>query len=228
MDIIKLHSWRLSPREAIKLQISLKGKLIQQKLGSNVELVAGADAGYDKKQGLIYSAVVVIKLKDMEVVESSWAREPTAFPYIPGLLTFREGPILLKALKKLKTTPDVILFDGQGIAHPRSMGIAAHIGLFIEVPTIGCAKSKLIGDYAPLPQEAGFWSPLMHKGEIIGAALRTRRKVKPVFVSPGNRIDLIRSISIVLLSCNKYRLPEPIRRAHSLCQKLSKDYIDKA
>jgi len=226
MNIKSLHSWRVSPREAISIQNYLKSKLVRQKINPNVELVAGADAAYDKKKGVVYSAVVVIRLKDMELVEESWAKDATDFPYIPGLLTFREGPALLKALKKLKTIPDVILFDGQGIAHPRSMGIASHIGLFIEVPTIGCAKSKLIGRYSPILQEVGSWSPLIHKSEIVGATLRTRKKVKPVFVSPGNRMDLISSIAIVLLSCGKYRLPEPIRKAHILCRKMSKDYTD--
>ena len=158
MEIKNIHSWRVTPKEAIEIQLNLKDALIQKKIDPEVELVAGADAAYDRKEGIVYSAVVVIKLKDMEVVESSWARAATDFPYIPGLLTFREGPSLLKALKKLKTVPDVLLFDGQGIAHPRSMGIAAHLGLFIDVPTIGCAKSRLIGDYMQPAEDFGSWS----------------------------------------------------------------------
>lgn len=222
MKIKNLHSWKVSPAEAIKIQSSLKSKLTQQELSQKVELVAGADSAFDKERGIIYSAIVVLKIGNMEVVESSWASDYSDFPYIPGLLTFREGPALLKALRKLSIIPDVIIFDGQGIAHPRSMGIAAHIGLFIEIPTIGCAKSRLIGDYSPVDQEAGCWSALKRKGEIIGAVLRSRKGVKPIFVSPGNRIDLASSIAIVLRCCRKYRLPQPIRKAHILCGKISR------
>jgi deoxyribonuclease V len=224
MNIKNLHSWSVTPKEAVKIQHELKNRLVHRKIDTEVDLVAGADAAYDKKEAVVYAAVVVVRLDDMQIVESSWAIENTIFPYIPGLLTFREGPALLRALEKIKRKPDVILFDGQGIAHPRSMGIAAHMGLHTDIPTIGCAKSKLVGEFIYPDQEVGSWSQLVHKDKIIGAALRTRNGVKPVFISPGNGIDLQSSLAIVLLSCKKYRLPEPIRKAHILCGEIKNTY----
>jgi len=217
VKIKNLHSWSVTPKEAVQIQHELKHRLVHHKINTQVDLIAGADAAYDKKAGAVYAAVVVLKANDMEVVDRCWAKDNTVFPYIPGLLTFREGPALLRALEKLKIRPDVILFDGQGIAHPRSMGIAAHMGLHINVPTIGCAKSRLAGEFIYPDEEVGSWSPLVHKDKIIGAVLRTRSGVKPLFISPGNRIDLQSSIAIILQSCKKYRLPEPIRKAHSMC-----------
>jgi deoxyribonuclease V len=217
VKIKNLHSWSVTPKEAVQIQHELKHRLVHHRINTQVDLIAGADAAYDKKAGAVYAAIVVLMAKDMEVVESCWAKDNTAFPYVPGLLTFREGPALLRALEKLKLRPDVILFDGQGIAHPRSMGIAAHIGLHIDVPTIGCAKSRLVGEFIYPDQEVGSCSPLVHKGKIIGAALRTRNGVKPLFISPGNRIDLQSSLAIILQSSKKYRIPEPIRKAHGIC-----------
>jgi deoxyribonuclease V len=154
------------------------------------------------------------------VVEEAWTEGKSSFPYIPGILSFREIPVLLEALKQLKTWPDVILCDGQGTAHPRRMGLASHLGVLLGWPTIGCAKSRLVGKFSDMGQRKGSFSFLYHKDQVIGAAARTRAGVKPVFVSPGNRITLEKSLEIVFRCSPKYRIPEPIRRAHNLVTRL--------
>jgi len=153
-------------------------------------------------------------------LESAAARGRAPFPYIPGLLTFREAPILIRAFSRLKTKPDLILIDGQGIAHPRSMGIAAHLGLLLDIPSIGCAKSRLCGTGAEPAQERGSIAPLMEEGRTVGMIARTRTGVKPVYVSPGHRMDLKTSVKMVLYLCRGYRIPEPLRRAHLLVNQL--------
>jgi deoxyribonuclease V len=159
----------------------------------------------------------------MERVEEVTASGKVDFPYIPGLLSFRESPILLKAFAKIKSEPDVIILDAQGIAHPRGIGLASHIGLLLDKSSIGCAKTRLIGEYNEVGGEAGCHSPLTVKGKVVGAVLRTRRNVKPVFVSPGHKIDLNTSIDLILKSCRGYRLPEPVRQAHNLVKKTATD-----
>ena len=157
----------------------------------------------------------------MERVETVTAKGKVDFPYIPGLLSFRESPILLKAFAKIMSTPDVVILDAQGIAHPRGIGLASHIGLLLDKPSIGCAKTRLIGDYNEVGEEVGCYSHLTVKDKVVGAVLRTRKNVKPVFVSPGHKIDLDTSIDLVLNSCRGYRLPEPIREAHNLVKKIA-------
>jgi deoxyribonuclease V len=168
---------------------------------------------------MFYASVVVFELKTMERVEAVTASGKVDFPYIPGLLSFRESPILLKAFAKIKSTPDVILLDAQGIAHPRGIGLASHIGLLLDKPSIGCAKTRLIGDYNEMGEEVGCYSHLKVQDKVVGAVLRTRKNVMPVFVSPGHKIDLDTSINLVLKSCRGYRLPEPVRQAHNLVKK---------
>jgi deoxyribonuclease V len=153
-------------------------------------------------------------LSKLELIEAVNASLKLDFPYIPGLLSFREAPVLIKAFQKLKNTPDVTLFDGQGIAHPRGIGLASHMGLILGYPTIGCAKKHLAGSYGPIPDAKGDYSPLKSDGRIIGAVLRTRERVKPIFVSPGHAITVKESIQVVLDTCRGYRLPEPTRQAH--------------
>jgi len=172
-----------------------------------------------KKSEMFYASVVVFEMKTMEKVEAVTASGKVDFPYIPGLLSFRESPVLLKAFAKIKTIPDVIILDAQGIAHPRGVGLASHIGLLLDRPSIGCAKTRLIGDYHEVGVAAGCYSPLTAQDKVVGAVLRTRRNVKPVFVSPGHKIDLNTSIDLVLKSCCGYRLPEPVRQAHNLVKK---------
>jgi deoxyribonuclease V len=152
----------------------------------------------------------------METVETALVRHPTSFPYVPGLLSFREAPAILAALSGLKTPPDLLMCDGQGIAHPRRLGIASHLGVLADLPSIGVAKSILVGRHAPLDDHPGAWQPLINRGEVIGAALRTRQGVKPVYVSVGHRLSLETAIELVLRCTSKYRLPEPTRQAHHL------------
>jgi len=215
------HPWDLRPVDAIALQKSLAHKVKQAssiKL-ADIRTVAGLDTHYHK--GMATAAVVVFNLSDMRLVESAIVVRSVEYPYIPGLLSFREGPVLLKTLVKLKSSPDLLIFDGQGIAHPRRFGIASHIGLLADVPSVGCAKTKLSGQYKEPGTEKGNYSYLIDRGETIGAAVRTRRGVKPVYVSVGNRVNLQDSIHIVLTCCRGYRLPEPIRRADSLARERS-------
>ena len=212
LKYLNLHSWEVSPQEAIKIQKDLKSNMSLKKSFSKIDKIAGADVSY--YQNNMIAGVIIFEFPNLKVMESQFFISPVNFPYIPGLLTFREGPSLLAAFKKIKNEPDIILFDGQGIAHPRRMGIATHLGLFLDKPTIGCAKSRLSGEYIPVGEEKGDYALLKEGEEILGAVLRTRRKVKPIFVSPGHKIDLSNSIEIVLKCTEKYKLPVPVREAH--------------
>ncbi|MBU4128486.1 deoxyribonuclease V [bacterium] len=214
------HPWNVSPREAIKLQEELKEKIILKKGFSEIKRIAGADISFSKKSNRAYSAVIIFSFPELEILEEQHTIGNLSFPYIPGLLTFREGPLLIEAFKKIKIKPDVIIFDGHGIAHPKRLGLATHMGILLDKPTIGCAKSKLIGTYREPERKKGSYSLLKDDGEIIGAALRTRENVSPVFISPGHRIDLKGSIEIVLECLRGYRLPEPTRQAHLLVNKM--------
>lgn len=214
------HPWNLSPQEAIKLQEKLRKRIILEKDFSEIKRIAGADISFSKKSDKAYTAVIVFSFPELEILEEQYAIGRLIFPYIPGLLTFREGPLLIETFKKIKIEPDVIIFDGQGIAHPKRLGLATHIGILLDKPTIGCAKSKLIGTYQEPEREKGSYTFLEDDGEIIGAVLRTRENVSPVFISPGYRIDLRESIEIVLKCLGGYRLLEPTRQAHILVNKL--------
>jgi deoxyribonuclease V len=206
------HPWNLSPEEAITLQKKLAVQVVQVAQLGPVTTVAGVDASY--KEGIAQAAVVVLSYPDLKLVEYTTDRRPVNFPYVPGLLSFREGPAVLAALARLSSPPDLLIFDGQGIAHPRRLGIASHIGLLVDIPAIGCAKSRLYGRYTEPGPERGDFTFLTHGGETIGAALRTRPKTKPLFVSIGHRVDLPASIEYVLNCCRGYRLPETTRWAH--------------
>jgi len=219
-----LHSWKVSPGEAIQLQNELKGKISLKKSFNKVKIVAGADVSY--YQNKMIAGVIVFEFPNLKVIERQFFISPINLPYIPGLLTFREGPSLLEALKKIKIEPDIILFDGQGIAHPRRMGIATHLGLFLDKPTIGCAKSRLSGKYTSVGEKKGDYVLLKEGEEVLGAVLRTRRKVKPIFVSPGHKIDLSNSIEIVLKCTEKYRLPIPVREAHIFVNQIRNNLIN--
>ncbi len=216
----KLHEWALAPREAVELQKSLRARVRIGPLTGSVETVAGADISFNKFSTTLYAGIVVLCLPSLEVVEEVGVVSETTFPYVPGLLSFRETPPLLEAWEKLKTEPDAVMFDGQGIAHPRRIGIASHVGLLIDRPTFGCAKSVLVGKYEEPPTERGNWTPLVDKGETIGAALRTKTRVHPIYVSPGHLIDLACAIDLTLACDGGYRQPEPTRRAHLLVNAL--------
>ncbi len=223
MKYLNLHSWKIKPGEAIQLQKELKKKIYLKKSFNKIKKVAGADVSYYKNK--MIAGVVIFEFPNFKIIERQSFISPVNFPYIPGLLTFREGPSLLAAFKKIKNEPDIILFDGQGIAHPRRMGIATHLGLFLDKPTIGCAKSKLSGNYKDLGEEKGNYSFLREGNEVIGAVLRTRKKVKPIFVSPGHKIDLHNSIEIVLKCTDKYKLPVPVREAHLFVNQLKSNLV---
>jgi len=226
MDVARLHSWDLDYASAAKLQTSLRGRIIRRSSGRNWNLVAGCDVSYSRGSDVFYGGVVVLSLPDMALVDQARVVNRSSFPYIPGLLSFREAPILLEAFARLRTVPDLVLVDGQGYAHPRRMGLAAHLGLFLDVPTVGCAKSRLVGEYVEPELAAGSRSPLVDGSERIGTVLRTRTGVKPVFVSTGNRIDLRGAERAVLKCCSRYRLPEPIRTAHRLVNEIRRQRED--
>jgi len=213
MQIENLHDWKLSPKEGSALQKRLAGRVKRQPLPESIGLIAGADMAFSRRHERFFATVIVLTFPGLEVVEqvSAWMR-PT-FPYVPGLLTFREGPVLVKTFSKLKSRPDVVVFDGQGIAHPRRLGLAAHMGLWLKVPTVGCAKSRLIGEHRQPGRKKGHTARLMDGGEKIGEVLRTRDGVKPVYISPGHLADFKTSTRLVLRCCTKYRLPEPTRLA---------------
>jgi len=225
MRLRRLHQWDLSPREAVALQRKLAPRV---RLGSprrnKIRLVAGADVSVKERGGRgtarraseLVAGVVVLALPGLETVEETVARAPASFPYVPGLLSFREAPVLLAAFAKLKTMPDAVLFDGQGIAHPRLFGIASHVGLFLDLPTVGVAKSILVGEHGRLRERRGARTAMRFKGRTVGAAVRTRDGVKPVYVSPGHLLDLGGAVGLVLDCGGGYRLPEPTRRAHLL------------
>jgi deoxyribonuclease V len=217
----KLHDWTLTPREAIELQKKLHERVRVEPLGARrVETVAGADISFNKFEPTVYAGIVVLRLPSLEVVEEVGVVSETHFPYVPGLLSFRESPSVLEAWSKLKTEPDAVMFDGQGLAHPRRVGIACHVGLIINRPTFGCAKSVLVGKYEEPTPERGEWTPLIDKGETVGAALRTKTRTQPIFVSPGHLIDLAGAIDLTLACDGGYRQPEPTRRAHLLVNAL--------
>ena len=217
-----IHPWDLQPPAAAALQTRLSQHVVRKRRNrfEDIETVAGVDTWY--RDDNAYAAVVVMNLADLKILEEAMAAKPVQFPYIPGLLSFREGPVILKALHKLKKPPDLLMIDGQGIAHPRRFGIACHIGVLLDKPSIGCAKTRLVGDYKEPQSNRGSTSFLTDGGETIGAVVRTRTNVKPLFVSIGHRMDLNASIRVVLKSCRGYRLPEPLRRADHLSRKKSK------
>ncbi|QLE54248.1 deoxyribonuclease V [Nostoc sp. TCL26-01] len=217
MKIYQPHAWPVTVEEAIVIQEKLRNQVItQDELEQPVEYVAGVDMGFTADGTISRAAVAVLSFPDLQVIETHLAYRPTSFPYIPGFLSFREIPAVLDALEKMQTTPDIILCDGQGIAHPRRFGIASHLGVIINIPTIGVAKSLLIGQHQELPATRGSWQPLIHQGETIGAVLRTRVGVKPVYVSSGHKISLATAIDYVLRCTPKYRLPETTRVADKL------------
>lgn len=216
----KLHDWDLSYSQARDVQTELAGRLEFTPLRTNPRVVAGLDCAFSRDGRRILAAVVVLRLPGFERIETVSAVRKVTFPYIPGLLSFREAPVCIAAAEKLRSRPDVFIIDGQGIAHPRRLGLAAHLGLFFDMPTVGCAKSRLTGEYDEPPLEKGAHAPLKDESETIGAVVRTRTNVKPVFVSVGNKCVLDDAIRVVLGCAVRYRLPEPTRLAHQSVSKL--------
>ena len=216
MKIHVAHAWNLSPAEAISAQRALRPRLILTDRLGPVRRVAGVDVGFEANGAVTRAAVAVLAYPELALVEAAVARRPTEFPYVPGLLSFRELPAVLEALDRLREPPDLLLCDGQGIAHPRRLGIASHLGLLADLPSIGVAKTRLCGVYTEPPNERGAWAPLRADGEIVGAVLRTRPGVKPLYISSGHRIGLETAIGYVMGCCTRYRLPETTRWAHRL------------
>jgi deoxyribonuclease V len=212
----RLHEWELSPKDAVALQRSLQKQIKICPLDRPITLVAGADLSFNRFEDTVYAGIVVISLPSLETVEEASITTTARFPYVPGLLSFREAPAILDVWEKLRCQPDALVLDGQGIAHPRRMGIASHLGLFVGLPTLGCAKSVLVGRYEEPPANRGAFSPMEDRGEIVGAALCTKNKVNPVYISPGHLIDLPGAIDLALRCDGGYRVPEPTRRAHLL------------
>ena len=236
-----LHSWNVSVEEAIQIQEALRNRIILKNtfsgvhpvrnsdrcdpehvkrqrgiISNGVKTIGGADVAYSKDGTYCFGAIAVLAFPGMEILDRATAVGKIPFRYIPGLLSFREGPILIKAFQRLKLKPDVMIYDGQGIAHPRGMGLASHMGLWLDIPSIGCAKTPLLSGFIlPGPSKGSFeW--ILWEGKKVGAVLRTRENVKPLFVSPGHRIDLRKSIQLILNTCKGYRIPEPLRCAHQL------------
>ena len=250
MKLAHRQRWDVTPKEAVQIQRRLRRKLARLWRDSTRlsappprhPLVAGADISYDKSSDKLFAAVVVGRMvgndplpapspprgeganwkaqRDFEIVETATVVDRARFPYVPGLLSFREAPVLLKCFRKLRCAPDVVMIDGHGLAHPRRFGIACHIGWLLDVPTIGCAKSILVGEYQRLGKRRGAIAPLIHKGEVVGCAVRTRTGVQPVYISSGHRIDLPTAVRLALRCAPRVRLPEPTRQAHLLVNRL--------
>ncbi len=209
-------NWPTTPDEAIALQQQLRNQVILTDDFGEVRTVAGVDVGFEDVNTVARAAVVVLSYPELQPLDYATARLPVTFPYIPGLLSFRETPVILKVLGQLRQHPDLVICDGQGIAHPRRFGIACHLGLEAGLPAIGCAKSRLIGHHGELPDAQGAGVPLLEGGEQIGVVLRTRSGTKPVYVSPGHRVSMSSAVTFVMNCLTKYRLPETTRAAHNL------------
>ncbi|MFT3903859.1 MAG: deoxyribonuclease V [Niabella sp.] len=204
----------LTPTEAVACQRELYGKMNLDSLEKPIKIIGGCDISFNKYEETVYAGIVLLRYPDMQVIDRVSVVASTKFPYIPGLLAFREVPALMQVWNKLDVKPDVLMLDGHGIAHPRRMGIAAHFGIVADTPTIGCAKSRLTGTYAELPNERFASTPLLHKGEQIGNVLCSKLNCKPLFVSPGYKVSMQQSLDIVKACLRKYRMPEPTRFAH--------------
>ncbi|MBI5866061.1 MAG: endonuclease V [Planctomycetes bacterium] len=216
MRFDRLHSWPKTASAAIRIQERLAGDLEFSQITSEPELIAGVDCAFSRDESRTIAGVVVWRRRERGICETRVAQARCTFPYIPGLLSFRELPAVLSALSALRNVPDVVLCDAQGLAHPRAMGLACHLGLWLNLPTIGCAKSRLCGEFDEPGPRRGQSSPLLLKGRQVGVVLRTRDRVKPLFVSPGHRCDIESATRLTLEAAVRYRLPEPTRLAHQL------------
>ena len=216
--------WDLTPREAMRLQDSLRERVELQDRFGEIRFVAGADMAFDPETEVAFAGVIVYRFPGLEEVERRMARRKLRFPYVPGLLSFRESPVLLAAFARLRTEPDLILIDGHGRAHPRRFGIACHIGILFDKPTIGCAKSRLVGEHQEPGKKAGSTTPLMLEGERIGVVLRTRDDVKPIYVTTGHRVSLDSAVGLVKQCVDGFRIPRPTREADHYVRDLRRAY----
>lgn len=216
MRFVALHGWDVDPRQAVAIQEQLRSQVVLRDEFGEIRSVAGVDVGIAPGSGTCKAAVAVLGFPGLELREHSVARKPVQFPYVPGLLSFRELPAVLEAFERLQMLPDLLLCDGHGLAHPRRFGLACHLGLWTGLPSIGVAKTLLVGQHAPVGSQRGEWQPVIHQDELIGAALRTRPDTRPVFVSIGHRLSLETAVEFVLRCTRQFRLPETIRHAHHL------------
>jgi deoxyribonuclease V len=214
------HDWNLSVDEAVDLQARLAGLVIRRDVLGPIERIAGVDVAYSAAEDRMVGAVVVLDARTLQVVEEATAIEEISFPYVPGLFSFRELPVLVAALAKIQRAPDLIICDGQGVAHPRRCGLASHLGVLYDIPTIGCAKTLLVGEYREPPAERGAREFLVDRGEVVGAILRTQARVRPIFASTGHRVSLETACGQILRAAPRYRLPETTRAADSLVRSL--------
>lgn len=221
---MKENSWPTGIQEARELQRSMKKKVRITPLKRAPEFVAAADAAFS--DDLVFAAATLYRLQGLICQKNALTKGQIKFPYVPGLLAFREGKFIVDAIKKLKLSPDVILIDGQGIAHPEGVGIASHIGVLLDIPTVGCAKTRLVGEYQEPGPAKGDWSYLYYRDVKVGAVLRTRAYVKPVFISPGHLTDIESSVEIVMRCVSGYRIPEPLRMADRLSKQMKRDYYE--
>ncbi len=224
MNVRNLHSWDVTPAEAIANQKSLAGLVNIRPLNKHVKTVAGIDLSFDKHSNLLFAAVLVFRFPGMHHLETKTSVKKAIFPYVPGLLSYREIPPLIDCFKQIRNEPDVILCDGQGLAHPRRFGLACHLGILLNKASVGCAKSRLVGNGDEPGKKKGDFSPLFDKGEEIGRIVRTRDNVKPLYISSGHLVDLETSVWITLECCGRFRLPEPTRLAHHEVNRLRKQF----
>lgn len=238
MKLREIHRWDVTPEEARRIQEELRGRVVRKDdfatethrrggLARGIRRVAGADVAFDFRgrgtsEGQAVAGVIVYSFPELREIERAWAERPLEFPYVPGLLSFRELPALLAAMAKLRAEPDVVFCDAQGYAHPRRFGLACHLGVLLHRATVGCAKSRLIGEHQEPGRAAGSWAALVDAGETIGAVVRTRAGVKPLYVSPGHRVSLQSAIELVMAVCDGYRIPKPTREADHFVEQLKK------
>lgn len=223
MKVRTLHPWNLPYQDAVRVQKRLYEQMRETPLSRPIRTIAGADVSYARRGREVYGAVLVFTFPDLILTDKALASDTVEFPYISGLLSFREAPVLVKAFRKIRGRPDVVIFDGQGMAHPRGAGLASHMGVLLDCPSIGCAKSRLVGVHGPLAEDKDSTAALTHHGRVVGAVVRTREGVKPVFVSAGHAITLPEAIGLVLDCCRGFKLPEPIRQAHLAANQLRLD-----
>ena len=226
MELEALHGWELTPTQAVALQRELRERVVLQvPPGLKVERVAGADISMSRGKDWAAGGMVVLDAGTREPLAQASAVTRLSFPYVPGLLSFRELPVLSEVWRRLEVRPDVLIFDGQGVAHPRRLGLACHGGLLFGVPSVGCAKSLLVGRHGPLGEERGAVADILHQGEVVGRAVRTRRGVLPVYVSPGHLMDLPTAVELVLGMTSRYREPETTRHAHRLVNAVRREHL---
>jgi deoxyribonuclease V len=225
---LRLHPWKVTPKEAVQIQLRLRDRVEVTDRFSKICKVAGADIALDLERKIAIAGVIVYAFPEMKEIERVWAKRPLTFPYVPGLLSFREIPTLTAAFAKLKNTPDLIFVDGHGFAHPRRMGIASHLGLVLDCPTVGCAKSVLCGEVDEPADEVGAASELTHKNEVIGIALRTRVGTQPIYISIGHRVSLESALKFALAATDGFRVPRPTREADKFIAKVKQIWRLKA